>query len=109
MWFHINMYIRNLHKIQISEYLKNLKFWKIFNMANITLAIPDELHKKMKQLSEIRWSEVARRAIEQRVNDLEVMNKIASKSKITDKEIREISKKIKRSAAIRFDEDCNRH
>ena len=42
-------------------------------MANMTLAIPDELHKKMKQMSEIRWSEIARRAIEQRINDLEVI------------------------------------
>jgi len=71
-------------------------------MANITLAIPDELHKKMKKMSEIRWSEVARRAIEQRVDDLEVMNKIASKSKLTKKDVDEISKKIKRSAAKRF-------
>jgi predicted CopG family antitoxin len=78
-------------------------------MVNITLAIPDELHAKMKKMKEIRWSEIARRAIEQRINDLEVMNRIASKSKITDKDIEEISKKIKRSAAIRFDESRNRH
>ena len=78
-------------------------------MANITLAIPDELHEKMKKMKEIRWSEIARRAIEQRINDLEALNKLASKSKITDKDIEEISKKIKRSAAIKFDEHCNRH
>lgn len=78
-------------------------------MANITLSIPDELHRKMKQMTDIRWSEIARRAIEQRINDLETLNKLASKSKITDKDIDEISKKIKRSAAIRFNEYCNRH
>lgn len=77
-------------------------------MANITLSIPDELHKKMKQMSDIRWSEIARRAIEQRMNDLETLNRLASKSKITEKDIDEISKKIKRSASIRFDERCNR-
>ena len=75
----------------------------------MTLAIPDELHKKMKKMSDIRWSEIARRAIEERINDLETLNKLASKSKITDKDIEEISKKIKRSAAIRFNEHCNRH
>ena len=73
-------------------------------MTNITLAIPGELHKKMKQFSEIRWSEIARRAIEQRINDLEVMEKIVSKSKLTKKDVEEISKKIKRSAAIKFNE-----
>lgn len=76
-------------------------------MANMTLAIPDELHKKMKQMSDIRWSEVARRAIEQRVHDLETMNRIASKSKLTQKDVEEISKKIKRAAAIKFNEYSN--
>ena len=77
-------------------------------MANMTLSIPDELHKKMKKMSDIRWSEIARRAIEQRINDLETLNRLASKSKITDKDIEEISKKIKRAAAIRFDEHHSR-
>ena len=70
----------------------------------MTLSVSDELHKKMKQFNEIKWSEIARRAIEQRINDLEVMNKIASKSKLTKKDAEEISKKIKRAAAIRFNE-----
>ncbi len=70
----------------------------------MTLSIPEDLHKKMKKLSDIRWSEVARKAIEQRINDLDVINKIASKSKLTKKDVDEISKKIKRSAAQRFNE-----
>lgn len=78
-------------------------------MPNITLSIPEELHSKMKRMSDVRWSEIARRAIEQRINDLEEMNKIASKSKLTQKDVDEISEKIKRSAALRFHEDCNRH
>jgi len=61
----------------------------------MTLSIPEELHKKMKQMSDIRWSEIARRAIEQRINDLETMNKITSKSRFTKKDIEELSKKIK--------------
>ena len=73
-------------------------------MANMTLAIPDELHKRMKNLSEIRWSEVVRKVLEQRVNDLEAMEKIVSKSKLTKKDAEDISKKIKRAAAIRFNE-----
>lgn len=76
-------------------------------MANMTLSIPDELHKKMKKMSEIRWSEIARRAIEQRIEDLEVMNKIANKSKLSKKDVDEISKKIKRAASIRFNESGN--
>ncbi|MEK6926354.1 MAG: hypothetical protein AABW50_03690 [Nanoarchaeota archaeon] len=73
-------------------------------MANITLSVPDEIHKKMKKFSELKWSEVARKAIEQRINDLEAMEKIASKSKLTKEDIEEMAKKIKRSAAKRFNE-----
>ncbi len=68
----------------------------------MTLSIPKELHQKMKEMSEIKWSEVARRAIEQRVEDLEVMNKIVSKSKLTKKDAEEIGKKIKKRMAEKF-------
>ena len=78
-------------------------------MPNMTLSIPGELHKKMKQMSDVRWSEIARQAIQQRIEDFEVMEKIASKSKLTKKDVDEISKKIKRAAAKRFNESCNRH
>jgi len=73
-------------------------------MVNITLSVPENLHKRMKNFSEIRWSEVARKALEQKINDLETLEKIAAKSKLTKKDVEEISKKIKRAAAIRFNE-----
>ncbi len=67
----------------------------------MTLSIPEELHKKMKKHSDIRWSEIARRSIEQRINDLEAMEKITSKSKLTQKDADEIAEKIKRGIAKR--------
>jgi len=36
-------------------------------MTNITVRISDELREKMRSLSDINWSEVVRRAIEERV------------------------------------------
>lgn len=63
-------------------------------MTNITLAVPDELHKRMRMHSEIRWSEVVRKSISQKVEVLEVMDKIAKKSKLTKKDVDEISHKI---------------
>ena len=71
-------------------------------MVNMTLSIPPELHERMKCMPDIRWSEVARRAIEQRIDDLETMNRIASKSKLTKRDVEEISKKIKRGMAKKF-------
>ena len=64
-------------------------------MTNITLAIPDELHERMKVHSEIRWSEVVRKSITKKIEVLDAMNKIANKSKLTKKDIDEVSRKIK--------------
>ena len=68
-------------------------------MPNITLAVPEELHEKMKKHSEIRWSEVARKAISQKVEDLETMDRITAKSKLTQKNADEIAKKVNSSVA----------
>jgi len=76
---------------------------------NITLSVSDELHKKMKEFSELRWSEVVRKAIERKINDLETIEKIASQSKLTQEDVDDISKKIKRSAAIKFNEYSSRY
>ena len=63
-------------------------------MSNITLAIPEDLHVRMKKHSEIRWSEVIRKTIAQKVEMLEVMDKISKKSKLTEKDVEEIAHKI---------------
>ena len=68
----------------------------------MTLAIPEELHEKMKQFSEIKWTEVARKAIEKKIQDLETLNRIASKSRLTENDIEEISNKINRNATKKF-------
>ena len=63
-------------------------------MPNLTLSIPETLHEKMKEHSEIRWSEVVRATIEKKINDLEIAERIAQKSKLTQKDIDEIAHKI---------------
>ncbi|MBI3413455.1 MAG: hypothetical protein HY051_05250 [Candidatus Aenigmarchaeota archaeon] len=68
-------------------------------MPNITLAVPEELHEKMKKHSEIRWSEVARKAISQKMEDLETMDRIAAKSRLTQKDADEITKKVNSNVA----------
>ena len=44
----------------------------ILHMANITISIPEGLRKKMKRHSEIKWSEVVRKALTNYVDQLEV-------------------------------------
>jgi len=71
-------------------------------MPNLTLAIPNELHTKMKKHSEIRWSDVVRKSISQKIENLEMMDKLVSKSKLTQKDVDEIAKKIDRAVAIKL-------
>ena len=70
-------------------------------MANITLTIPENLHKKLKQRNEIRWSEVVRRILQKNIEQLEVMDEIVKKSKLTKQDIEEIGDKIKEGIARR--------
>jgi len=68
-------------------------------MTNITLAIPEDLHTKMKQYSEIRWSEVVRKTISQKIEDLDMMDKLTAKSKLTQKDVNEIAGKVDSAVA----------
>lgn len=40
-------------------------------MVNMTLALPEHLHRIIKKYSEIKWTEVARKAIERKARALE--------------------------------------
>ncbi len=60
-------------------------------MANITLSLPEELYHKLKNHPEIRWSEVARKAIQQYLDELELLDKLTTKSQLTDDDVRDLS------------------
>lgn len=66
-------------------------------MPTITLAVPEDLKHEMDKSKFINWSEVARIAIRERVGQLRVLNAIAAKSKLTEKDALEIGRKIKKS------------
>ncbi|ADC66043.1 conserved hypothetical protein [Ferroglobus placidus DSM 10642] len=51
-------------------------------MPNITLSIPEDIYRKIKKYSEIKWSEVIRRAIVDYLKKLE-----ESKTEISAKEL----------------------
>lgn len=63
-------------------------------MTNMTLAVPEDLNEIMKRHVEIKWSEVARQALWQHARKLELMDKILSNSKLTEKDTLEIGNKI---------------
>lgn len=41
-------------------------------MVNVTLSVPEEIHKAMKKHLEIKWTEIARQAIVKKVKEIEM-------------------------------------
>jgi Arc/MetJ-type ribon-helix-helix transcriptional regulator len=44
-------------------------------MVNITVSIPEHLYEKMKRYSEVKWSEVVRKALAEYVGRLEIVER----------------------------------
>ncbi|MFH1290012.1 MAG: ribbon-helix-helix domain-containing protein [Nanoarchaeota archaeon] len=74
-------------------------------MAIITLSIPEDLKKEMDKSRFINWSEVAREAIRTKISQLAILNVIAAKSQLTEKDALEISKKIKGSMHKKYKQE----
>ncbi len=66
-------------------------------MPSLTLSIPPELKREMDEHPIINWSEVAREAIRDRLESLNILNSIAAKSKLTEKDALELGRKIRHS------------
>ena len=64
-------------------------------MVNVTLAVPEELHRIMRKHPEIKWSEVARQAIWEYARRLELLDNIAHKSKLSEKDALELGELVK--------------
>jgi predicted translin family RNA/ssDNA-binding protein len=71
-------------------------------MANVTLAVPEELRKIMRSHPEIKWSEVARQAMWEYAKKLELMDKVTKKSKLTEKDALEIGKTINAGLVAKY-------
>ncbi|MEK6898491.1 MAG: hypothetical protein AABW79_00145 [Nanoarchaeota archaeon] len=70
-------------------------------MTNMTLSVPEELMTLIRKHTQIKWSEIARRAMWEEAEKLELLDKLVSKSKFTEKDVEEIGNKIKRGIARR--------
>ena len=61
-------------------------------MPNVTLSVTKETYEKMKKHSEFKWSEVARKAIEEKLGDAELLEDL--------KDIREAQKDFREGRTI---------
>jgi len=64
-------------------------------MSNITLSLPEDIYSIVEQHKEIRWSEIARRSIEDYARKLVLLDALTSENKLTEEDILEIDEKIR--------------
>ena len=71
-------------------------------MPTLTLAIPEDLKQEMDSLPEINWSEIARRAIAEKVAEYMLFKSIVAKSKLTEKDALELGRKVNEGLHKRY-------
>ena len=77
-------------------------------MANVTLAVPEELRRIMKSHPEIKWSEVARQAMWEYASKLELMDEVTKRSRLTEKDALEVGHKVNAALASRYSKKMGR-
>lgn len=78
-------------------------------MANVTLAVPEELRRITKGHPEIKWSEVARQAMWQYAKRLELVDGTAKRSRLTERDVLDIGKAVKNDLAGRYARSAGRN
>ena len=68
----------------------------------MSVSVENNMKIRMNQLNEINWSAVARKAFEEKLKEVEILKELSSKSKLTTKDVQEISKKISVNMAKKF-------
>jgi predicted CopG family antitoxin len=67
----------------------------------MTISVSEELYSTIKKHRQVRWSEVARRAMELYAKKLSLLDKLLKDSELTEADAIEIGKKIKHGLAKR--------
>ncbi|MDG7015926.1 MAG: hypothetical protein JRM82_00955 [Nitrososphaerota archaeon] len=76
--------------------------------ANVTLAVPEELRKIMRNHPEIKWSEVARQAMWEYAKKLELMDEVTKRSRLSEKDTLELGRSISAGLAARYGKRASR-
>jgi len=73
-------------------------------MPTVTVNVDEELKEQMEGHPEINWSEVARNAFEEKIDDLEMMERLSSDSELTDEDVDDLAELIDTNVAQRLAE-----
>jgi len=66
-------------------------------MPTLTLAVPEDLKHEMESIPELNWSEIARKAIAEKVKEYLLFKAIVAKSKLTEKDALKLGEKVNES------------
>lgn len=75
------------------------------DMASLTLAISEELKKKMEKHKEINWSEIARQAIKQKLELLAKMDELLKNSELTETETIKLGRRVNKKITEKLHEN----
>ena len=71
-------------------------------MTTLTLSVPTELKQKMDTFPEMNWSEVARQAFLQKIEDMDFLRTFKEKSKLTESDAFRLGKEVSRAVSDRL-------
>lgn len=71
-------------------------------MTTLTLAVPEEIKRKMDSFPEINWSEVARQAFIQKIEDMLFLRKFKEKSKLNESDAMRLGKEVSKEISGRL-------
>jgi predicted GIY-YIG superfamily endonuclease len=75
-------------------------------MPNVTLSVPEDLHRRMKEHPEVKWSEVIRRVLAEKIRDLERMDRIAARSALAAEDVDALDHLLKEGLVRRYTQDA---
>ena len=64
-------------------------------MPNMTLSLPEDVYRIVKAHNEVRWSEIARRAIEDYAKKIALLNAMTQESALTEDDIAALDHTVK--------------
>mgnify|MGYP001599866265 FL=1 len=71
-------------------------------MTTLTLAVPNEMKKKMDEFPEMNWSEIARQAFMQKIEDMEFLRKFKEKSKLSETDALRLGKEVSKEVSSKL-------
>jgi len=63
-------------------------------MSTVTVSVPEQIKEQMDSLTEVNWSEVARKAFLLKIKDFMLIEKIKAKSTLTEEDAIKLGREL---------------